>query len=92
MKRIISSTRGRLLSSENYQNLLKSSQTNYVKFWADQATKRLSFTKPFTKTVEADFKTALDKPITILVYSVYNRFLEISGKEKNCVLKYLHDL
>ena len=53
---------------------------------------RTHLPKTGTLEIEADFKTALDKPITILVYSVYNRFLEISGKEKNCVLKYLHDL
>lgn len=42
----------------SYADLLAQSRADYQQFWADQAKERISFSKPFTEVLQADFEKA----------------------------------
>ena len=45
--------------------------------------------KKGTIGLELELKTALLQPITILVYQIYDKVLEIDGIDNSCTVKYL---
>ena len=50
---------------------------------------RTHLPKNGTINIEMDYKSPTTKAITILVYQIYDRIVEINGADKSCTLKYL---